>query len=93
LSWGDIKICRNCSAICLNSAKGDALHSVLCEAGYKSLLRIIARRGLGLLLRLLQESGLKDLFAKLAKILAATERKAHISAGRWLEMSFAGAIT
>ena len=50
--------------------KGDALHAVLCAAGYniRWLLRMIARKGLGLLLCLLQVSGFVGLFEKLAAI-------------------------
>ena len=54
----------------LKGAEGDALHAVLCAAGYniRWLLRMIARKGLGLLLCLLLVSGLAGLFAKLAEI-------------------------
>ncbi len=49
---------------------GDALHAMLCAAGYniRWLLRMIIKKGLGLLLCLLQASGLAVLFKKLAKI-------------------------
>jgi IS5 family transposase len=55
----------------LKGSKGDALHAVLFAAGYniRWLLRMIARKGLGLLLCLLQVSGLTGLFEKLAEIL------------------------
>ena len=54
----------------LNGSEGDALHAVLCAAGYniRWLLRLIVKKGLGLLLCLLQVSGLKGLVAKLAEI-------------------------
>jgi IS5 family transposase len=54
----------------LKGSEGDALHAVLCAAGYniRWLLRMIARKGMGLLLCLLQVSGLTDLFEKLAEI-------------------------
>ncbi|PVE05446.1 hypothetical protein B472_15330 [Limnohabitans sp. Rim28] len=54
----------------LKGLEGDALRAVLCPAGYniRWLLRMIARKGLGLLLCLLQVSGLTDWFAKLAEI-------------------------
>ena len=54
----------------LKGSEGDALHAVLCAAGcnIRWLLRMIARKGLGLLLFLLQVSGLTDLFARLAEI-------------------------
>ena len=53
----------------LKGAQGDALHAVLCAAGYniRWLLRMIAKKGLGLLLCLLQASGLVALVAKLAE--------------------------
>ena len=53
----------------LKGSEGDALHAVLCAAGYniRWLLRMIAREGLGLLLRLLQTSGLAGLLEKLAE--------------------------
>jgi IS5 family transposase len=54
----------------LKGSEGDALHAVLCAAGYniRWLLRRIVKKGLGLLLCLLQVSGLTDLFGKLAEI-------------------------
>ena len=58
----------------LKGSEGDALHAVLCAAGYniRWLLRMIVKKGLGLLLCLLQASGLTDLFAKLAEIFGLT---------------------
>ena len=55
----------------LKGSEGDALHAVLCAAGYniRWLLRMIAKKGLGLLLCLLQVSGLAGLFGKLAEII------------------------
>ncbi len=54
----------------LKGSEGDALHAVLCAAGYniRWLLRMIAKKGLGLLLCLLQASGLAGLIEKLAEI-------------------------
>ena len=54
----------------LKGSEGDALHAVLCAAGYniRWLLRMIVKKGLGLLLCLLLVSGLAGLFAKLAEI-------------------------
>ena len=54
----------------LKGSEGDALHAVLCAAGYniRWLLRMIVKKGLGFLLRLLQVSGLTDLFVILAEI-------------------------
>ena len=53
----------------LKGSEGDALHAVLCAAGYniRWLLRMIVKKGLCLLLCLLQVSGLAGLFAKLAE--------------------------
>ncbi|MCP2807316.1 hypothetical protein NK913_23900, partial [Salmonella enterica subsp. enterica serovar Typhimurium] len=55
----------------LKGSEGDALHAVLCAAGYniRWLLRMIGKKGLGLLLCLLQAGGLAGLIAKLAEIL------------------------
>ena len=55
----------------LKGSEGDALHAVLCTAGYniRWLLRMIVKNGLGLVLRLLQASGLAGLFDKLAEII------------------------
>ena len=54
----------------LKSAEGVALHAVLCAAGYniRWLLRMIVKKGLGLLLCLLLVSGLAGLFKRLAEI-------------------------
>ena len=54
----------------LKGSEGDALHAVLCAAGYniRWLLRMIVKKDLGLLLRLLQASGLAGMFEKLAEI-------------------------
>ncbi len=53
----------------LKGSEGDALHAVLCAAGYNIcwLLRMIVKKGLGLLLCLLQASGLAGVFKKLAE--------------------------
>ena len=54
----------------LKGSEGDVIHAVLCAAGYniRWLLRMIAKKGLGLLLCLLQASGLAGLIEKLAEI-------------------------
>ena len=59
----------------LKGSEGDALHAVLCAAGYniRWLLRMIVKKGLGLLLCLLQAAGLKALLAKLAEILGLNQ--------------------
>jgi IS5 family transposase len=54
----------------LQGSEGDALHAVLCAAGYniRWLLRIIVKKGLGLLLCLLRATSLTALLAKSAEI-------------------------
>jgi IS5 family transposase len=54
----------------LKGSTGDAIHAVLCAAGYniRWLLRMIAQKGLGLLLRLLQAAGLTALVVKFAQM-------------------------
>ena len=55
----------------LKGSEGAALHAVLCAAGYniRWLLRMIVKKGLGLLLCLLQASGFAILFEKLGEII------------------------
>ena len=67
---GHLKADHRMNRCHLKGSEGDALHAVLCAAGYniRWLLRMIARKGLGLLLCLLQASGMTDLFARLAEI-------------------------
>lgn len=67
----------------LKGSEGDALHTVLCEAGYniRCLLRMIVKKGQGLLLCLLQVSGLTGLFAKLAEIFGL--KRLQTSDQRW----------
>lgn len=61
----------------LKGSEGDALHAVLCAAGYniRWLLRMIAKKGLGLLLCLLQAAGLSALIVKLTEILGAEQSR------------------
>jgi transposase, IS5 family len=56
---------------------------VLCGAGYNSLrlLRMIVKKGLGLLLCLLQASGLTGLFEKLADIFGLNRVQGSVQ--RW----------
>ena len=63
---------------------GDRLHAVLCAAGYniRWLLRMILKKGLGLLLRLLQASGGVDLAHKLTQIIG--HNRLHTPDQRWL---------
>jgi transposase, IS5 family len=55
----------------LKGAEGDALHAVLCAAGYniRWLLRMIAKKGLGLLLCLLSAVGLLAIWQTLAELI------------------------
>ena len=54
----------------LKGSEGDALHAVLCAAGYniRWLLRMIVKKGLGLLLRQLSAVGLLAIWQKLAEL-------------------------
>ena len=54
----------------LKGSSGDALHAVLCAAGYnmRRLLRVIAKKGLRLLLCLWQAAGLAAICQKLAEL-------------------------
>jgi IS5 family transposase len=67
---GHIKADHRMDRCHLKGSEGDAMHAVLCAAGYniRWLLRMIVKKGLGLLLCLLQVSGLTGLFEKLAEI-------------------------
>lgn len=54
----------------LKGTEGDEIHAVLCAAGYniRWLLRMIAKKCLGLLLCLLQAAGLTALVVKFAQM-------------------------
>jgi IS5 family transposase len=54
----------------LKGSIGDSLHAVLCAAGFniRWLLRMIAKKGIGLFLRLLQTSGLGHIGHQLREI-------------------------
>jgi IS5 family transposase len=68
----------------LKGSEGDAMHAVLCAAGYniRWLLRMIVKKDLGFLLRLLQVSGLTDLFGKLVEIIG--RNRLQKSDQRWV---------
>jgi hypothetical protein len=55
----------------LKGSIGDSLHAVLCAAGFniRWLLRMIAKKGIGLFLRLLQASGLGHIGHQLREFL------------------------
>jgi IS5 family transposase len=61
----------------LKGSQGDALHVLLCAAGYniRWLLRMIVKKGLGLLLRLLQAVGLMVFWQKLAVVIDQNQPK------------------
>ena len=67
----------------LKGTEGDAIHAVLCAAGYniRWLLRMIAKKGLGLLLCLLQAAGLTALVVKFAQMFSQQRLKS--SDQRW----------
>jgi IS5 family transposase len=68
---GHLKADHRMNRCHLLGSEGDALNAVLCAAGYniRWLLRMIVKRGLGLLLCLLHAIGLTGLFEKLAEII------------------------
>ena len=57
---GHLKADHRMNRCHLKGSNGDSLHAVLCAAGFNILwlLRMIAKKGIGLFLRLLQASGL-----------------------------------
>jgi IS5 family transposase len=59
----------------LKGSEGDALHALLCATGYniRWLLRMIDKKGLSLLLCLLQAAGLAVLLEKLAEIIGRSQ--------------------
>jgi IS5 family transposase len=67
----------------LKGSEGDAVHAVLCAAGYniRWLLRMIVKKGLGLLLCLLQATGLAALMNKLTEMISQNRRE--ISSQHW----------
>lgn len=67
----------------LKGTVGDAIHAVLCAAGYniRWLLRMIAKKGLGLLLCLLQAAGLTALVVKFTQMFSQQGLKS--SDQRW----------
>jgi IS5 family transposase len=71
---GHIKADHRMERCHLKGALGDALHAVLCAAGYniRWLLRMITKKGLGLLLCLLPATGLLAVWQKLAEFIGLT---------------------
>ena len=67
----------------LKGPDGDAVHAVLCAAGYniRWLLRMIVKTGIGLFLRLLQLTGLHNFARALRKIIMSNQFKS--SAMHW----------
>jgi IS5 family transposase len=68
----------------LKGSEGDAMHSVLCAAGYniRWLLRMIAKKGRGLLLCLLQTAGLMVVGLKWAEFIG--RKSPQSSDQRWV---------
>jgi IS5 family transposase len=81
---GHLKADHRMNRCHLKGCEGDALHAVLCAAGYniRWLLRMIVKKGLGLLLCLLKASGLAGMLEKLAEILA--RNRLQNSDQRWV---------
>lgn len=74
----------------LKSVEGDALHAVLCAEGYniRWLQGMIVKKGLGLLLCLLQATSLTALMMKFAQVFSQQWLKRQTSVGRWTEHQF-----
>lgn len=72
---GHLKADHRMNRCHLKGSEGDAIHAVLCAAGYniRWLLRMIVKKGLGLLLCLLQATGLTSVIAKLAEIIGGNQ--------------------
>ncbi len=75
---GHLKADHRMSRCHLKGSKGDSLHAVLCAAGFnvRWLLRMIAKKGIGLFLRLLQVGGLGQLARQLRQIFVCEPLKA-----------------
>jgi IS5 family transposase len=67
---GHLKADHRMNRCHLKGSIGDSLHAVLCVAGFniRWLLRMIAKKGIGLFLRLLQASGLGHIGHQLREI-------------------------
>jgi IS5 family transposase len=67
---GHLKADHRMNRCHLKGSNGDSLHAVLCAAGFniRWLLRMIAKKGIGLFLRLLQASGLGHIGRQLREI-------------------------
>jgi IS5 family transposase len=67
---GHLKADHRMNRCHLKGSNGDSLHAVLCAAGFniRWLLRMIAKKGIGLFLRLLQASGMGHIGRQLREI-------------------------
>jgi IS5 family transposase len=67
---GHLKADHRMNRCHLKGSIGDSLHAVLCAAGFniRWLLRMIAKKGIGLFLRLLQASGMGHIGRQLREI-------------------------
>ena len=72
---GHLKADHSMDRCHLKGSEGGGLHAVMCAAGYniRWLLRMIAKKGLGLLLSLLQASGLTQLLAQFTEIIGLNQ--------------------
>ena len=82
---GHLKADHRMNRCHLKGPDGDAVHAVLCAAGYniRWLLRMIVKKGIGLFLRLLQATGLSDFALALRQMLMANQLKS--SAIHWAQ--------
>jgi IS5 family transposase len=74
---GHLKADHRMNRCHLKGPDGDAVHAVLCAAGYniRWLLRMIVKKGIGLFLRLLQVTGLAEFARALCQMLMSNQLK------------------
>ena len=74
---GHLKADHRMNRCHLKGSNGDSLHAVLCAAGFniRWLLRMIAKKGIGLFLRLLQVAALGQLALQLRQIFISPQLK------------------
>ena len=74
---GHLKADRRMNKCHLKGSLGDSLHAVLCAAGFniRWLLRMIAKKGIGLFLRLLQVFELGQIALQLRQIFVSQPLK------------------
>jgi IS5 family transposase len=76
----------------LKGSEGDALHAVLCAAGYniRWLLRMIVKKAEALCCACCRQVVWRECLRNWPKSWAASDCKTQISVGCWLELNFAG---